>query len=397
MSRSLNLARFKNQIVQEENELVIDLKESGKIVNFRATGANTASIAIEFDDSNNTKIANKMVVSGNLTYKGFSNQKSSITPFTSGFVTGGLISDPGSYSYIAATDIQKINITTPASTTNFSDLSASRYLIAGVTNGTTGLVFGGRNGVTGYPNRFSYWENTIQQFSLTSGATATSFGVLTRDNACNSGMSDMSRGVISAGYTYITYQSVTWLYDRMEYVTIGTPGNATIFGQSNAYQSGTTAASDFSMRGFIIPSEEPLVNTGSTHQNSYIEYITIPTAGNALAFSELFSTITTFYGNTMVGNDLRMVFINKGNIRYFSTTTINSSVNFGNMGDTVRGRFGMSDMSNSGFLSGGQSNDNWSFVPVNEILRINIMSPGTTTDFGDLITPICSGASNIMS
>ena len=168
--------------------------------------------------------------------------------------------------------IEYITIASTGNATTFgNDLTLYRDQVAGASSTTRGLIAGGIG--QGQP------RNQIGYIEIATTGNATDFGDLTQGRQGLGGMSTNTRGVFYAGYSSGTFQN------RIDYVTIASTGNATDFG--NATQSyasyGCTAGST---RGVAAgPSK---ATSGETpYATNIIEYITIPTTGNAADFGDL--------------------------------------------------------------------------------------------------------------
>ena len=165
--------------------------------------------------------------------------------------------------------IEYITIASTGNATNFgNDLSLSRSKVAGASSTTRGLIAGGFGG--------SARKNEIGYITISTTGNATDFGDLNTGIQDLGGMSNNTRGVFYAGYLYTNV---------IQYVTIASTGNATDFGDATQTNSsyGCTASST---RGVAAgPSKAP---TGESPLNTnIIEYITIPTTGNAADFGDL--------------------------------------------------------------------------------------------------------------
>jgi len=154
--------------------------------------------------------------------------------------------------------------------------SSLRALIGGGGGGGGG---GGARGVFGGGYDGSSFLNTIDYITISSTGNATDFGDLTvarsRLGATSNGTT--GRGVFGGGM--ITGGTASNVID---YITIGTTGNATDFGDLTAARRGLTATSNGTTgRGVFGGGHD-----GSSYFNT-IDYITISSTGNATDFGDL--------------------------------------------------------------------------------------------------------------
>lgn len=168
----------------------------------------------------------------------------------------------------------RIEYITIASTGNAAvfgnDLTLYRSRLAGASSSTRGLIAGGFGQ--------SQYRNQIAYITIATTGNATDFGDLVYARSDLNGMSTDTRAVFSGGYSG-SYQSY------MDYVTIASTGNATGFGNLSDYYSSWGCTSGGTRGVAAGPSKAP---TGQSPLNTtIIDYITIPTAGNAADFGDL--------------------------------------------------------------------------------------------------------------
>ncbi len=167
--------------------------------------------------------------------------------------------------------IEYITIASTGNAATFgNDLTLYRNQVAGASSTTRGLIAGGiGQGVR---------RNHIGYIEIATTGNATDFGDLTQGRQGLGGMSTNTRGVFYAGYTgsYV---------NTIDYVTIASTGNATDFGNATQVYAnyGCTAGST---RGVAAGASK--ASSGESPLNTnIIEYITIPTTGNAADFGDL--------------------------------------------------------------------------------------------------------------
>ena len=123
--------------------------------------------------------------------------------------------------------------------------------------------------------------NIIEYFALTSTGHGIDFGDLTKDRTGPFAVSNSTRGVYGGGRD--SSPSIT--NGDIEFITLSTLGNGADFGDLDQ------SATDF-CNGNISNSVRGLVCGGYNHPSpttfyDYIQYITIPTLGNATDFGDL--------------------------------------------------------------------------------------------------------------
>ena len=172
--------------------------------------------------------------------------------------------------------------------------------------------------------------------------------------------------------------------NTIEYVTIGSLGDGTDFGDMTIARQYRTSVSS-STRG---------VTAGGDPTTDVIDYITISTLGNAQDFGNLF---TGRYGTGGCSSGIRGVwaggFPGSGNVNTIDFVTIASTGNANDFGDLTTGK---------GYLTGCGSPSRGLFAggstptKVNTIDFITIASMGNAFDFGDLTSTraVLAGCSN---
>ena len=178
------------------------------------------------------------------------------------------------------------------------------------------------------------------------------------------------------GIYAMSYQPST--SDRIEYITIPTLGNATDFGNLTvARKFGGAAASR--TRGCWAGGQPSQVT---------IDYVTISSTGDAIDFGDRTQAATEIDG---LSTEIRGVFCggyvtpaNRDTMDYITIASTGNAVDFGNLsaGRGSQGQCGGAS-STRGLWAGGQ----WtSPIAVNTIEYITVASTGNSADFGDLFT-----------
>lgn len=182
-------------------------------------------------------------------------------------------------SYVTSLDY--FQISTSGNASNFGTLPYGAKN-RGATESTAGrLIFCG-GGVYSSTNL-----NGIQYISSASGGTGGTFGSLTSRRRYTSAATNGTRALIMGGAGHEIYSNSLTPRFNINYVTIGTTGNATDFG-NNTYARWAPAATSNGTRALNISG---YVTGGPGYSYSYttnnIEYSTISTLGNASSFGNL--------------------------------------------------------------------------------------------------------------
>lgn len=201
-----------------------------------------------------------------------------------------------------------------------------------------------------------------------------------------------NRGITYAGYT----QTSLWL-NIIDYISIPTPGNAVDFGDSipAVMAPGGAAGKGRAVFAGGGTSTPTVVSLGTT------DYITISTPGNSVDFG----TITVaregiaglsdgdkgFFIGGALSNDTTY-----NTIDYVTILTVGNAVDFGDITTTRAYIAGMSGKSRGVFSGGHSVYQNSSGTNYNIIEYFNPATPSNSIDFGDLTVArmYCSGGSN---
>ena len=121
----------------------------------------------------------------------------------------------------------------------------------------------------------------ITSTNVTIGSTGntTDFGDLSVTRGWTTGLGSSTRGVFPGGYTYSSPGGSVF-YDDIDYITIGSTGNATDFGDLTVARR--TGGTGNSTRG-VMSGGNIADDTGSIT----IDYLTIASAGDAADFGDL--------------------------------------------------------------------------------------------------------------
>lgn len=212
------------------------------------------------------------------------------------------------------------------------------------------------------------YTNVIQYVNIDSLSNTTSFGSLTAVRGGCVGLFNTTRMVISAGLTDVC---------TMDYITISTTGNATVFGnQANPTNNGTSGCSS-PTRGVIAGGSR------SSGRWSGMTYITTATTGNDTTFGNL----TTNLDNISQGcSDGTRGIVGVGGytgaasaklIQYITIASTGNSTSFGDV-DTAGFIMGVAGSDTRGVIAKNGPNSN-------SIGYITIASTGNSTAFGELL------------
>ena len=249
---------------------------------------------------------------------------------------------------------------------DFGDLTLARgYSPAGQTSSSTrGIFAGGYGGGGGY--------NRIDFITIASTGDAIDFGDISVAKFGQGGLSNQTRALFGG--------NMTAPFDNIiEFVTIATTGNAQDFGDL-VKQRGLTAGASSSTRGVFTGGRS---NTPSSNaQDNIMEYVTIATTGNTQDFGDL--STTTRYGHTGFSSPTRGIsaggFDPSGQaktIDYFTIATLGNSSDFGDL-SAVTGYCGSVTNSTRGAVTINNQPNYY-----NTLEFITIATLGDAQDFGD--------------
>jgi len=275
--------------------------------------------------------------------------------------------------YEAYNIMDYVSISSTGNATDFGDLSSARGGCAGLASATRGVVGGGLT--TGFSTSGS---DFIDYITIGSTGNGTDFGNLSVSRnslgACNSA----TRGIFFGGRTGTGATGT----NTIDYITIGSTGDATDFGDATT-GFWAVAGTSSSTRG---------VFGGDYDYQDYIDYITIASTGDATDFGNLslgrhgmgaFSngTRACFGGGTNTDTSLSV----RGAQEIIDYITIASTGNATDFGDLTERRKMLTGVSSStrGIFAGGYMGHPYN-ARVEHIDYITIASTGNATDFGDL-------------
>ena len=209
------------------------------------------------------------------------------------------------------------NFTTSGSAQSFGDLGTGRRLLAGLANATRGIFAGGSKYGAGY-------SNVIEYVTIASTGNAATFGTISANALSASGCASSTRGIIAGGGRQGGNFGSSGASDRIDYITIGSTGNTTDFGNLSATSSSATATSNQTLG---------LINNDS---DTATDKITIASTGNATNFASL-NTSGYFSGAT--ASQTRAIFVGgsagDNRIEFFTFASAGTAVDFGDLTENM--------------------------------------------------------------
>ena len=216
---------------------------------------------------------------------------------------------------------------------------------------------------------------TIQSVNLASQGNALNFGDNTLARQGQGGCSSATRGIFGGGYNGPVSPGV---FNTIDYVTIPSAGNAIDFGDLTEVASNRTAVSS-STRGVIGTGLNP--SSGNSNVMAYVQFTTI---GNALDFGDL--TVKRYQGAGLNSATRGLFAGGYGPTAVIDFITIASTGNAIDFGDltVTRGHGAGCSNSTRGLIMGGGPGANSN---INDTIDyVTIASEGNATDFGTLST-----------
>ena len=282
------------------------------------------------------------------------------TPGARGVWAGGLNPSSGGYQDV----IDYGNIASTGNAIDFGNLTLSRGMLAAVASNSRGVFMGG---YAAPPRR-----DTMDFITFASTGDATDFGDLIAGTSRAAAVSNQTRGVIGGGDTD---SPGTGGVTTINYITIASTSGSIDFGELDTIAKVHTSASS-PVRGVFAGGQNPSLQ-------SLIQFITIPTLGNAQVFGDL-SANRNGYGQG-ASNPIRGLFFGGAEpgtvntIEYITFNTLGNAVNFGDLTAATDTPAGCSD-SVRAVTGGGVVGP----ARVNTMNMVTIMTEGDAVDFGDL-------------
>ena len=258
-----------------------------------------------------------------------------------------------------------IEIATTGNAVDFGDDHKVRQEnYASFSSSTRGINAGGYN-----PAAFT----DIHFFTFSSGGGMNDFGDLKTAVYASAGCGNNIRGLSGGGNGGSTFEA------GIEFVTIATTGDATDFGNliEGIRSLGSGIASP--TRGIWHGGNN---SDPSGNEIKTIQFVTIPTLGDAVNFGEL---ITERNSHSGCSNSTRGLIVsgqnpsNLDSIEYITIATEGNGTDFGDISTNARDYQGSCASATRGINAGGQTP-----TKINVIEFVEIATTGNAIDFGDL-------------
>jgi hypothetical protein len=276
----------------------------------------------------------------------------------------------------AENTIDYITIATTGNASDFGNLSQARYGLGTMANKTRTLFAGGSTGGGGN-------QTTIDFITPATLGDATTFGNISNDTSKTYGvmcLSSETRGIIAGGESGYS--------NRIDYVTIDTEGNSTTFGATLTVAGKQGATTSDGTRGVFI---------GGEGRTPTMDFITIGTTGTCSDFADLRTALNGGSHGLATDGTIGIFTTGDGYSANVEKITIagtpSNSTNFGNM-DTGRSNIGLASDKTRAIFAGGKTASGSNYTNIIEF--IEIATPATCTDFGDLTVArqVFAGASD---
>ena len=295
---------------------------------------------------------------------------------TRGVIAAGYGTQANNYG---ADTVQYITIASPGNAQDFGDLTRRTYYCASHSNGSRMVIAGGSTGGS--------YVNSIEYLTIGSAGNGTDFGDMTESRGILAGAGDGTRSLFSGGNgTTNTGAPNNRTESRtIDYVTTGTAGNATDFGDMSYWRDYLTATSDATRT--VIGGGEDYSGGGNSAVNT-MDYVTTQTTGNASDFGDL--TVARYALNSgVIASETRGLFTSGYGSNYENVIdyiTIQTTGNATDFGDTLQGLLDPASCSDgtTGIIAGGSRGGSGS-QDDNTIQKVTIDTTGNATDFGDLL------------
>ncbi|MAD67471.1 MAG: hypothetical protein CMK24_08335 [Porticoccaceae bacterium] len=294
---------------------------------------------------------------------------------TRGVIAAGYGTQANGYG---ADTIQYITITSPGNATDFGDLTRRMYYNASHSDGSRMLVAGGRTS--------SSYQNSIEYLTIGTTGNGTDFGDMTEARGILAGGGDATRSLFAGGQGQTNTGAPSNRNESrtIDYVTTGTAGNATDFGDLSYFRDYLTATADLTRT--VIGGGEDYSGGGNSAVTT-MDYVTTQTTGNAADFGDL--TKARYALNSgVIANSVRGIFTSGYGTTYeniIDYITIQTAGNATDFGDTLQGLLDPATCSDgtTGIIAGGSRGGSGS-QDDNTIQKITIDTAGNATDFGNL-------------
>ena len=301
-----------------------------------------------------------------------------------GTTTRGISAIGINSSYTVLNTIEYVTIASTGNSTDFGDRTNSVIHATGCASSTRGVFMGGNTDGTADDN-----VNVIDYITMGSTGNATDFGDLSQSTFRAGGISNTTKGLYLGGSTNAGATTV----NTIDQITIGSTGNATDFADLATATSGHSAASaefpSVQNESYFTPAAMSLIHhgtlVGGTGQTG-VSYIDIATTGSLAMFGDVSgpsSYVISGGAASTTRGVLAGIHTASGSLgddlEFFTFSTKGKSTDFGDATQILYGSMGSNDT--RGVMQVGY---NGSTYTINTIEYITIASAGDTTDFGDL-------------
>ena len=346
-------------------------------INLGAIGLYAGGVKTEGGTSYLAEV-DKLTLAGNSNATDFGDLSTNRGAFGTASSDTRMLTGGGFYNDAGGNDVQ-INIieyftyATASNSTDFGDLSATKYLLNGLSNNVRGIFHGGSSGGSTI--------NVIEYVTIATTGNATDFGDLssTYSNHGYGICASTTRGII-AGFNS----------NVIEYITIASAGNATDFGDMTVTRKQGYAQMASATRGVFGGGR----NSSNAAVN-VIDYITIASTGNAQDFGDLAAAKYTQMGMSSLTKGFIVGGYASSYENVIEQITFSTTGNATDFGDLTRAKGLGNGASNGqaafqdtafapaaiGLFAGGQTT---SSLYHSEVEYIDIATTGTSALFGEL-------------
>jgi len=183
---------------------------------------------------------------------------------TRGIFAGGQVTGPTYYDVM-----DYITIASTGNATDFGNLAAVTIGNSSAASTTRGLIFGGQpSGAVGART------NVVEYVTIGSAGNTTDFGDMSVKRGYSAGLSSNTRALVAGGRTESNTQTLT-----IDYFTTASTGNATDFGDLNNDGTYRNDGTSNGIKGVFSPASHSAVGSSYTYDT-----VTIATTGNATDF-----------------------------------------------------------------------------------------------------------------
>jgi hypothetical protein len=187
--------------------------------------------------------------------------------------------------------IQYSTFATQGNSINFGNSTDHKSLAATCSSSTRGVTMGGTTNVNPPPSNFGSVSYGLEYITIATTGNATVFGTSVYPTDGLGGCASTTRGLFGGRTTAVYGRSID-----IEYITIATTGNTTNFGNCTTSNYSCSAASS-STRGIFAGGAS----------NTQIDYVTIASTGNATSFGTLTTSKQYMGGNASVAGSTKIL------------------------------------------------------------------------------------------